>query len=52
LLLPSWHAGILGLALAFAFQDIAANFMSGIFISFRKPLKVGDIVQIKSTWVR
>lgn len=40
-------AGILGLALAFAFQDIASNFMSGIFISFRKPLKVGDIVQIK-----
>lgn len=40
-------AGILGLALAFAFQDIAANFMSGIFISFRKPIKVGDIVLIK-----
>jgi small conductance mechanosensitive channel len=39
-------AGILGLTLAFAFQDIAANFMSGIFISFRKPLKVDDIVQI------
>lgn len=40
-------AGILGLALAFAFQDIAANFMSGIFISFRKPLKVGDVVKLK-----
>lgn len=40
-------AGILGLALAFAFQDIATNFMSGIFISFRKPLRVGDIVEIK-----
>lgn len=40
-------AGILGLALAFAFQDIASNLMSGIFISFRKPLKVGDIVKIK-----
>ncbi|RNL50320.1 mechanosensitive ion channel family protein [Pedobacter jejuensis] len=40
-------AGILGLALAFAFQDIAANFMSGIFISIRKPLYVGDIVKIK-----
>ncbi|RZJ66485.1 MAG: mechanosensitive ion channel [Flavobacterium sp.] len=39
-------AGILGLALAFAFQDIASNFMSGIFISFRKPLKVGDVVKI------
>ncbi|QYJ67659.1 mechanosensitive ion channel family protein [Flavobacterium litorale] len=40
-------AGILGLALAFAFQDIAANFMSGIFISFRKPVKVGDVVEVK-----
>ena len=39
-------AGILGLGLAFAFQDIAANFISGIFISFRKPLRVGDIVTI------
>jgi small conductance mechanosensitive channel len=38
-------AGILGLALAFAFQDIAANFMSGIFLSFRRPLAVGDIVR-------
>ena len=40
-------AGILGLGLAFAFQDIAANFISGIFISFRKPLHMGDIVKIK-----
>ena len=41
-------AGLLGLALAFAFQDIAANFISGIFISFRKPLHLGDIVKIKN----
>ena len=40
-------AGIFGLAVAFAFQDIAANFISGVFISLRKPLKVGDIVKIK-----
>lgn len=39
-------AGILGLALAFAFQDIAANFISGVFISFRRPLHIGDIVKI------
>jgi small conductance mechanosensitive channel len=39
-------AGVVGLALAFAFQDIAANFISGIFISFRKPLHIGDIVKI------
>jgi small conductance mechanosensitive channel len=40
-------AGIAGLALAFAFQDIAANFMSGILITIRKPLRVGDVVKIK-----
>ena len=40
-------AGIAGLALAFAFQDIAANFMSGILITLRRPLRVGDIVKVK-----
>ncbi|RYE29987.1 MAG: mechanosensitive ion channel [Sphingobacteriaceae bacterium] len=40
-------AGIIGLALAFAFQDIASNFISGIFISFRRPLRVGHIVKLK-----
>ncbi len=40
-------AGIIGLALAFAFQDIASNFISGIFISFRRPLHIGDIVKVK-----
>ena len=40
-------AGIVGLALAFAFQDIAANFISGIFIAFRRPISVGHIIKIK-----
>lgn len=40
-------AGIVGLALAFAFQDIAANFMSGILIIIRRPFRVGDVVQVK-----
>ena len=40
-------AGILGLALAFAFQDIAANFMSGIFMSIRRPIAIGDVVKIQ-----
>lgn len=39
-------AGIIGLALAFAFQDIAANFISGIFISFRRPISLGNIVKV------
>lgn len=39
-------AGVLGLALGFAFQEIAANFIAGIFIAFRKPYSVGDIIEI------
>ena len=38
-------AGIITLALGFAFQDITANFISGILIAFRKPIQVGDIIQ-------
>ncbi len=37
--------GIIGLALGFAFQDIASNFMSGIMLSIRTPFKVGDIIR-------
>ncbi|MEM6735158.1 MAG: mechanosensitive ion channel family protein [Bacteroidota bacterium] len=40
-------AGIIGLALGFAFQDITANFISGILMAFRKPIQVGDIIQTK-----
>lgn len=38
-------AGVVGLALGFAFQDIASNFVSGVFIAFNKPYKVGDIIR-------
>src|SRR5690606_14071352 len=38
-------AGIIGLALGFAFQDIAGNFISGIFISFRRPFNIGDLIE-------
>lgn len=38
-------AGIIGLALGFAFQDLTANFISGIYITFRKPFDVGDIIE-------
>jgi small conductance mechanosensitive channel len=39
-------AGVLGLALGFAFQEIASNFVSGILIAFREPYKLGDIVEV------
>lgn len=38
-------AGIAGIALAFAFQDIAANFMAGILLSIRRPIVIGDLVK-------
>ena len=42
-------AGVLGLALAFAFQDIASNFMSGIFMSFRKLTLIFEPCSTSST---
>ncbi len=38
-------AGIIGLALSFAFQDLAQNLVSGLYLAFRRPIKVGDIVE-------
>lgn len=38
-------AGIIGLALGFAFQDIAANFISGVLLSIRHPFGIGDIIE-------
>lgn len=40
-------AGIVGLALGFAFQDLAANFISGVGLSIHRthPFKVGDLIE-------
>ncbi len=38
-------AGIIGLALGFAFQDIAANFISGVMLSFKRPFERGHIIE-------
>lgn len=40
-------AGIIGLALGFAFQDIAANFMAGIFLSIEHPFRAGHLIESK-----
>jgi small conductance mechanosensitive channel len=40
-------AGIAGLAIGFAFQDISANFIAGVLMAFRQPIKVGDIINTK-----
>ncbi len=41
-------AGILGLALSFAVQDITANFISGIFLAIRRPFRIGDLIETSS----
>ncbi|MGB0929608.1 MAG: mechanosensitive ion channel family protein [Chitinophagales bacterium] len=43
-------AGIIGLALSFAFQDTATNFISGVIMAFRKTLNVGDLVEVGDTF--
>ncbi len=35
-------AGIVGIAIAFALQDIAENYMSGLIMGFRNPFSPGD----------
>jgi small conductance mechanosensitive channel len=34
--------GIIGLALGFAFQDLTSNFISGVFMTFKRPFEMGD----------
>jgi len=40
-------AGIIGLALGLAFQDIAANFMAGIYLAIQRPFRAGHLIQTK-----
>ena len=37
--------GVIGLALGFAFQDTASNFISGVFLAARRPFQYGDIIK-------
>ena len=39
-------AGITGIVLGFSAQTVIANFISGVFMYFDKPLKIGDAVRI------
>lgn len=43
-------AGVVGIALAFAFQDLAANFMAGVYLSVKRPLRPGELVETNDTF--
>lgn len=38
-------AGVLALAIGFAFQDLTTNFISGTMITLARPIQVGDVVE-------
>jgi small conductance mechanosensitive channel len=38
-------AGVVALAIGFAFQDLTANFISGTIITLQRPIQVGDVVE-------
>jgi len=39
-------AGVVGLALGFAFQDIVENYLAGVLMSVRNPFAVNDLVKV------
>lgn len=41
--------GIIGIILGLAAQGIVGNLLSGLFLVFERPIKVGDVVNIDST---
>jgi small conductance mechanosensitive channel len=57
-------AGIIGIILGFAFQDITSNFISGVYITLKKPFDLGhtiktndfignvEEIQLRSTTIR
>lgn len=42
--------GIVGLALGFAFKDIAANFIAGIYMAIKSPVNVGDVLEYQDVF--
>ena len=41
-------AGITTFIIGFALKDIGENFLAGILMAFRRPFKVGDLIEIES----
>jgi small conductance mechanosensitive channel len=38
--------GLLGLAIGFAFRDIAENFLASVLISIQRPFAMGDLIEV------
>jgi small conductance mechanosensitive channel len=42
--------GILGLAIGFAFKDVAANFLAGIYMAIKSPINIGDMIAYEENY--
>ncbi|MBL3655458.1 mechanosensitive ion channel family protein [Fulvivirga sediminis] len=40
-------AGVSALIIGFAFKDIGENLLSGFFLAFSRPFRIGDIIQVE-----
>jgi small conductance mechanosensitive channel len=40
--------GVIGLALGFAFKDLASNLISGLFIAIQNPFDIGDTIKVNN----
>ena len=43
-------AGVAGIVIGFALQDIAANFLAGIILAIQRPFRVGHLVEISDVY--
>lgn len=43
-------AGIVGLAIGFAFQDVTENFIAGVAMGIRKPFEIGDVIEAEGVF--
>ncbi|MGB7346287.1 MAG: mechanosensitive ion channel family protein [Pirellulaceae bacterium] len=41
--------GLIGLAIGFAFRDIAENFLASVLLSLSHPFRVGDLIEVEGT---
>lgn len=39
-------AGVMGLAIGFAIQDIVLNLIAGVLLSIKKPYRLGDVIEV------
>jgi len=42
-------AGLSAILLGFAFKDIGENFLAGILLAFKRPFRIGDLVEMQNT---